>query len=45
MIMIYEKIFRPIEDIWMEKNNINQHVVNDDGSMEDFFQVVKIGKF
>ena len=33
--MSYEKIFSPIEDIWMEKNNINQHVVNDGGSMKD----------
>ena len=33
--MSYEKIFSPIEDIWMEKNSINQHVVNDGGSMKD----------
>jgi hypothetical protein len=33
--MSYEKIFSPIEDLWMEKNNINQHVANDGGSMKD----------
>ena len=33
--MSYQEIFSSIEDVWMEKKNISQHVMNDGGVLKD----------
>jgi len=39
--MSYEKIFSPIEEVWMEKKNISQYVINDGGEMKNVHLDVK----
>ena len=34
--MSYQEIFSSIEDVWMEKKNISQHVMNDGGVLKMF---------
>ena len=44
--MSYQEIFSSIEDVWMEKKNISQHVMNDGGVLKDvsffFFEKIRI---